>query len=135
MQLLTAAITRTSGQKRCPTAHAPGLRASFDFTCLPVIMSHVRIRVCIHVPIRSVCNSLAIMDHSREDALCRRRRERGKESARETPEQREARLYQRRLRDRERGYCIRCLAVISMQNLASERTRVYSLAFAALFDT
>ena len=44
------------------------------------------------------------MDHSREDALCRRRRERGKESARETPEQREARLYQRRLRDGERTY-------------------------------
>ena len=29
----------------------------------------------------------------------------------------------------------RCLAVISMWNLASERTLVYSLAFAALFDT
>ena len=38
---------------------------------------------------------------SPEDAL-RRRREREREHrARETPEQREARLYQRRLRDRE----------------------------------
>ena len=72
---------------------------------------------------------------SSEDAL-RRRREREREHrARETPEQREARLYQRRLRDRERGYYTRCLAVISMRNLASERTLVYSLAFAALFDT
>ena len=61
----------------------------------------MRIRVSIHV---SVCNFLAIMDHSREDALRRRRRERGKESSRETPERREARLYQRRLRDRERCY-------------------------------
>ena len=44
------------------------------------------------------------MDQSREDAL-RRRRERERERrARETPEQREARLYQRRLRDRERAY-------------------------------
>ena len=43
------------------------------------------------------------MDQSREDAL-RRRRERERERrARETPEQREARLYQRRLRDRERA--------------------------------
>ena len=42
------------------------------------------------------------MDQSREDAL-RRRRERERERrARETPEQREARLYQRRLHDRER---------------------------------
>ena len=29
----------------------------------------------------------------------------------------------------------RCLAVISMRNLASERTLVYSLAFPALFNT
>ena len=43
------------------------------------------------------------MDQSREDAL-RRRRERERECrARQTPEQREARLYQRRLRDRERA--------------------------------
>ena len=44
------------------------------------------------------------MDHqSTEDAL-RRRRERERERrARETPEQREARLSQRRLRDRERA--------------------------------
>ena len=55
-----------------------------------------------------------------------------------------------RLLSRERLVCIsvacvignalififtRCLAVISMRNLASERTLVYSLAFAALFDT
>ena len=45
----------------------------------------------------------AIMDQSREDAL-RRGRERERERrARETPEQREARLYQRRLRGRERA--------------------------------
>ena len=43
------------------------------------------------------------MDQSREDAL-RRRTEREREHcARETPEQRDARLYQRRLRDRERA--------------------------------
>ena len=69
---------------------------------------------------------------SPEDAL-RRRREREREHrARETPEQREARLYQRRLRDREL-FC--CLAVVSIRNRASERTLVYLLAFAALFDT
>ena len=60
----------------------------------------MRIRVC-------VCGSvytLAIMI-SPEDAL-RRRREREREHrARETPEQREARLYQRRLRDREFQNC------------------------------
>ena len=42
------------------------------------------------------------MDQSREDAL-RRRRER---RAGETPEQREARVYRRRLRDRERAYSL-----------------------------
>ena len=46
--------------------------------------------------------TLAIMDQSREDAL-RRRRER---RAGETPEQREARVYRRRLRDRERAYSL-----------------------------
>ena len=45
------------------------------------------------------------MDQSREDALRRRReRERERRAARETPEQREARLCQRRLRDREHAY-------------------------------
>ena len=72
---------------------------------------------------------------SPEDAL-RRRREREREHrARETPQQREARLYQRRLRDREFQIFTRCLAVVSIRNLASERTLVYSLAFAVLFDT
>ena len=75
------------------------------------------------------------MDQSREDALRRRRKREREHRARETPEQREPRLYQRRLRDRERAYFTRCLAVISMRNLASERTLVYSLPFAALFDT
>ena len=43
------------------------------------------------------------MDHqSAEDAL----RRRGRERDRETPGQREARLSQRRLRDRERAYCV-----------------------------
>ena len=57
---------------------------------------------CVCVQLRTV----AIMDQSREDAL-RRRREREREHrARETPEQREARLYQHRLRDRERAYSL-----------------------------
>ena len=44
------------------------------------------------------------MDLSREDALrCRRERERERR-IRETPEQRQARLYQRRLRDGEGAY-------------------------------
>ena len=48
--------------------------------------------------------TVATMDHqSTEDAL-RRRRERERERrARETPDQREARLCQHRLRDRERA--------------------------------
>ena len=73
------------------------------------------------------------MGQSREDG----RRERALCPCRETPERGEARLYQRRLRDREHAFFVitRCLAVISMGNLASERTLVYWLAFAALFDT
>ena len=57
---------------------------------------------------KRVCRTLAIMekDRSREDIL-HRRREREKERrarGRETIEQREAHLYQRRLRDGERTY-------------------------------
>ena len=59
---------------------------------------HVRIRVCV----------LALysrnMDQSREDTLRRRRENEREHCARETPQQREAHLYQRRLRDRERAY-------------------------------
>ena len=72
---------------------------------------------------------------SSEDALRRRRVREREHRARETPEQREARLYQRRLCDKDFKFFTRCLAVISIRNLASERTLVYSLAFAALFDT
>ena len=49
--------------------------------------------------------TLAIMI-SPEDALRRRRERERKHRARETPEQREARLYQRRLRDRELFCCL-----------------------------
>ena len=74
----------------------------------PVIMScvnriYVRIRLCV-------------APYSRNHALSPR--------ACETPEQR-VRLYQCRLRDRARAYFTRCLAVISMRNLASERTLVW----------
>ena len=62
---------------------------------------------------------------SRDDALrCRREREREYRAC-ETPEHREARLYQHRLHDGERIY--------SLRNLASERMLVYSLP--ARFDT
>ena len=44
------------------------------------------------------------MDQSREVVLRRRREMEREHRARDTPEQREARLYHRRLRDRERAY-------------------------------
>ena len=44
-------------------------------------------------------------DQSREDALRRRRERQRERHARETPEQRETRLYQRRLRDGELPSC------------------------------
>ena len=44
--------------------------------------------------------SLTVMDHPREGALRRRRERESERRASETPEQREARLSQRRLRDR-----------------------------------
>ena len=103
------------------------------FTCLPVIMSCIY--ECAYMCLYGVCVTLSqswIIPEKMPFVVVKERR---KERARETPEQREARLYQHRLRDRERGYYTRCLAVISMRNLASERTLVYSLAFAALFDT
>ena len=58
---------------------------------------YVRIRACDVL-------SQSWKDQSREDALrCRRERERERRAC-ETPEQREARLYQRPLRDVERTY-------------------------------
>ena len=59
---------------------------------------------CVYACVCSFVLSQSWKDQSREDAL-RRRRERERERrARETAKQREARLYQRRLRDGERAY-------------------------------
>ena len=73
---------------------------------LPACRNVVRIHVRAYTLVCSFVLSQSWKDQSREDAL-RRRRERERERrARETPEQREARLYQRRLRDRERAYSL-----------------------------
>ena len=53
----------------------------------------------------SVCGSVLLQSWISPEKMPSVVEERGKERrARETPEQREARLYQRRLRDRERAY-------------------------------
>ena len=67
------------------------------------VSAHARLRY-MHAHTCANLTTVATMDHqSTEDAL-RRRRERERERrARETPEQREARLSQRRQRDRERA--------------------------------
>ena len=66
------------------------------------------------------------MDQSREDAL-RRRREREREHrARETPEQREARLYQRRLRDRERAYFYTHPVIIDAKSSQRKNARLFA---------
>ena len=54
--------------------------------------------------VTGTCASLTVMGRqSAEDALCRRRERERERRARETPEQREARLSQRRLRYSERA--------------------------------
>ena len=58
-------------------------------------------------------------DQSRENDALRRRRERERE---------------RRARGSSVSFSVSCLAVISMGNLASERTPVYLLGFAALLN-
>ena len=68
------------------------------------------------------------MDRSREDALrCRRERERERRAS-ETPEQREARLSQRRLRDRERARQRRATETAEEREARLARGRVRSRA-------
>ena len=123
---LMVQTARISTTVRRPTAHAPGLRAYFH--CMPVIMSCVYTRVC---------SSVLSQSWTSPEKMPFVIEERGKEN-----------VVPVRLLSRERLVCIsvacvignaqiftRCLAVISMRYLASERTPVYSLAFAALFDT
>ena len=119
----TVRVRRTSSNCACSRITRFFLSSIFT-CCLPVIMScqqarnscpelriffllasqsHGLISSCVYMCVYAYVwlRTIAIVDQSREDAL-RRRREREREHrARETPEQREARLQQRRLRDRE----------------------------------
>ena len=64
------------------------------------------------------------MERSREDALGRRRERERERPASETPEQREARLSHRRLRDRERARQLR--ATETAEALGSLRVRPFA---------